>query len=145
MQKMRKGQSATKRGNERHIQSIETHHYEGAIPHPIILREFNEIVAGSAELLFKSAGKQAQYRRDVQLKALEANIYAQQQDLEIRKAQSKSVFQSDMLGQIFGFVICIACIFGAIYAGKNGQLELSLALTAMPTAALIKEFFVKKN
>lgn len=123
---------------------VEMHHYEGAIPHPMILRQFNEIVIGSAERLVKLAEDESLHRREMQRKTLDANISAQQRDLDIRQTQAKAVFRSDLVGQIFGYTTCLACIGGAIYAAQIEQEALAIALTAMPTAALIKQFFTNK-
>lgn len=120
-------------------------HYQGAIPHPDILRGIDELVPGAAARLVKMAEDEALHRRKVEAMTVEANIAAQQQQLLISKQQSKAVFNSDLLGQIAGFIVCFACIAAAVYLGLQGHDWLAGAIAAIPTAALIKAFILNKK
>ena len=82
-------------------------HYEGAVPHPDILRGIDELVPGAAARLIKLAEDEAQHRRKLETMTIDANISAQQQQLLIEKQQSKAVFRSDLMGQIAGLVVCL--------------------------------------
>lgn len=126
-------------------QMMTMHHYQGAIPPPAILDGFERIVPGCAEKIVNSALQESVHRRDVEQKSVDANIAAQKQELDIKKTQVDASSRHDLVGQIFGFVMCISCIGGAVYLAIIGQTGVSLALTAMPTAALIKQFFVDKK
>jgi uncharacterized membrane protein len=67
-------------------------HYEGAIPHPEILRGFELQVPGSAARLIKLAEDESAHRRKLELMTIDANISAQQQQLDLGSQQTKSVF-----------------------------------------------------
>jgi hypothetical protein len=69
----------------------------------------------------------------------------QNENICIAKQQNKVVNRSDIVGQIFGFIICIACVGAAIYLGISGHDELAGAITVIPSAAVIKSFFSSKN
>jgi uncharacterized membrane protein len=120
-------------------------HYQGAIPPPEILRGFEELVPGTAARLIALAEDESAHRRQVENKALDANIALQEQNVIIAKQQNKVVNRSDIMGQFFGFIICISCVGAAIFLGINGHDELAGAITVIPSAAVIKAFFSSKN
>ncbi|MEK7157651.1 MAG: DUF2335 domain-containing protein [Patescibacteria group bacterium] len=64
--------------------------FSGPLPHPDILRQFNEIVPGSAERIIKMAEEQSAHRKELEKKVIDSDI-----------TRSK-------WGQILGFVIAIA-------------------------------------
>lgn len=84
------------------------------------------------------------HRRTMESQALEANIEAQSRQLDIADSQNKAVFRSDFWGQVFGFVIAAACIIGSVYLAKIGNNVAAGFLAAMPTAAVIRAFFVRR-
>lgn len=84
------------------------------------------------------------HRRTMESKALDANIEAQRRQLDIAASQNKAVFRSDFWGQFFGFVIAGACIAGAVYLAIIGNNVAAGILAAMPTAAVIRAFFVRR-
>lgn len=120
-------------------------HYQGAVPHPDILRGIDEIVPGAAARIVKLAEDEANHRRKLEEMAMDANIATQQQQLLIEKQRSSAVFRSDMLGQIAGFLVCLSCIGAAIYLGIKGHDWLAGAIAAIPTAALIKAFVLTQK
>jgi len=120
-------------------------HYQGAVPHPDILAGIDKIVPGAAARLVTLAEEESHHRRNLELKAIEANIATQEQQTQIAQQQSRDVFKSDMIGQIFGFIVCLSCICAAIYLGINGHDVLAAGIAAVPTAALIKAFVLNKN
>ncbi len=126
-------------------QMMTMHHYQGAIPPPAILDGFERIVPGCAEKIVNSALQESIHRRDIEHKSMDANIAAQNQDLNIKELQVKLVFRSDAIGQWCGFITCILCAGGAVYFGVIGKDFLAASFLALPSAAVIKSFFVDKN
>lgn len=63
--------------------------FSGPLPHPEILKKFDEVVPGSAERIIKMAEDQSIHRKDLERKVIESDI-----------ARSK-------LGQVLGFFIAI--------------------------------------
>lgn len=107
--------------------------------------DYDGLVSGAAARIIKLAEDESAHRRQVENKALDANIALQEQNVVIAKQQNKVVNRSDILGQIFGFVICISCVGAAIYLGINGHDWLAGTITVIPSAAVIKSFFSSKN
>jgi len=89
------------------VQQHSVQSFSGPLPHPDILRQFNEVVPGSAERIIKMAEEQSAHRKDLEQKVISSDI-----------ARSK-------WGQILGFIIAIAglivsavvAIFGSAIAG----------------------------
>lgn len=120
-------------------------HYEGAIPHPEILRGFELQVPGSAARLIKQAEDESAHRRKLELMTIDANISAQQQQLDLGSQQTKSVFRSDLIGQISGLIVCLLAIVAAVFLGLEGHDGLAAIIAAIPTAAIIKAFTLNKK
>lgn len=119
--------------------------YEGPIPPPVILREFDQIVSGSAKQIMDMAHAESEHRRKLEIAATQANIDAQQKQLAINKYQSEAIFKSDRFGQIAGLVVSVSCVVGAVYLGFHDKQIVAVALAAIPTAAVIKAFFSEKE
>ena len=79
-------------------QIVEAFHYQGVLPPPNVLREFESTLEGTANRLLTLVEQEAKSRREVDLQVMQANIAAQQKQLEISLAQSKAVFKSDLIG-----------------------------------------------
>ncbi len=118
--------------------------YQGPIPPPEVLQGFEQLVPGTAERLIKLAEDESHHRRSLEQQAMDANVSAQQAQSRIGEYQSKAVFRSDTIGQIAGLVVSLACIAGAVYLAVNGHEWTAAALAALPTAAVIRAFFVPK-
>lgn len=117
--------------------------FEGPIPPPALLREYNQILPGAAERIIAMAENEGRHRQALENKAVDANIEAQKEQLSINKQQVTSTFRSDTLGQTFGFLISAGCIVGSIVSGLHNLTALSLALAAIPSAAIVKAFLNK--
>lgn len=114
--------------------------YQGLIPPPVILQQFDELRPGTADRIIQWAEDEQHHRRTLEREAQAANIAAQQRQLSIAESQHRAVFRSDMLGQILGFVVCGACIAGSIWLAVQGHSGVAIALAAIPTAAVIQAF-----
>ena len=77
--------------------------HQGPLPHPAILKQYDDIVPGAAERIITMAEQQAQHRRDLEMRV-------------IRTDNLKS-----LLGTIFAFVIALAGFGGGLYAALFGQ------------------------
>jgi uncharacterized membrane protein len=57
--------------------SIEISSYSGPLPHPQILREFEEPHPGTAQRIFDNFFLQAQHRRDLELQVIQTDSFSQ--------------------------------------------------------------------
>lgn len=117
--------------------------FEGPIPPPSLLREYNAIVPGAAERILALAENEGRHRQSLESKAVDANIEAQKKQLQINELQVKSTFRSDTLGQSFGFLISGGCVGGSVFLAMAGHTEIAAALAIIPSAAIVKAFLNK--
>jgi uncharacterized membrane protein len=106
---------------------------------------FDELVPGTAQKLIELAISESGHRRDLETKAVDANIAAQRLQLDIASRQNWIVFASDTIGQFMGFLMSAMCIGGAVWMGLHEHEAVALALAAVPTAAIVKAFFASRN
>jgi hypothetical protein len=78
------------------------------------------------------------HRHQQELQVTQANVAAQQRQLDIASLQVISIKWSDMAGQALGWVISMAAVGGAIYLAMNNHEWTACALAALPIAAIIK-------
>lgn len=118
--------------------------YQGPVPPPEFLERYEALVPGTARRMLQVAEDEALHRRRLEDQANAANVGAQDKQLAIVDYQSRSVFRSDVLGQVAGLAVSLACIGGAVYLALNGREWVAGVLAAIPTAAVIQAFFVKR-
>ncbi|WP_083918270.1 DUF2335 domain-containing protein [Methylosarcina fibrata] len=134
-----------KNSHRQQVVSAQLTNYQGPIPHPDILRGFDQLVPGTAQRLIKLAEDESLHRRRLEALALNSNIETQQKQIALDERQIRSVSRSDAIGQIFGFIICLICIASATYLGLKDHEWLAGAIAAIPTGALIKAFILNKK
>jgi uncharacterized membrane protein len=123
----------------------QTQVYQGPVPHPSLLKQFDDIVPGTAARMIALAEDESRHRRHQEELVNSGNIAAQAKQLAIADYQTKAVFRSDMIGQIAGIAVSLSCIAGAVYLATQGQWKVAIALAALPTAAVIQAFFAKRT
>jgi uncharacterized membrane protein len=114
--------------------------YSGSIPPPDLLRGFDDLVPGSAARIIAWAEDEQRHRHRMESGAQSANIDAQRRQIDLQSAQARAIFRSDMVGQVFGLVVCLSCIGGAVLLGLSGHPWVAGALCAIPTGAVIYAF-----
>jgi uncharacterized membrane protein len=101
-----------------------TEEYSGLIPHPRLMREWNDIVPGSAEKIFNRFEKQSDHRMQMENHVVKANNFKQ------------------YTGPIFGFIIAMTTILGGIYTALKGLTFLGGGLSFSGLAVLVGAFLV---
>ncbi len=86
---------------------IEAH--QGPLPHPEILKRYEEIVQGAATRILEMAEQEAAHRHSMEKRLLEI-------DLKALKAEMLDA----RLGQIFGFLIAVITVVSGVYCSING-------------------------
>ena len=103
------------------------------------------------DLLVRWNEEEQSHRRRMDQLAIEANIEAQRRQLDLAEGQldaqrtaamyqAQTVRHSDMLGQVFGWVLSTGAIVLAAYLAIEGHEAVAAALAALPTAAVIQSF-----
>ena len=99
----------------------------GPLPHPDHLREYENILPGSADRLMTMVEEQAQHRRQ-----LEESVTTSNTKLETR-------------GQILGFVIAMTALIGGGYIMASGQSVWGAAVAISAVAGLAGVFIWKSR
>lgn len=122
----------------------QTQVFEGPVPHPDIMAEFERLVPGAAREMFDWARADGEHTRAMEAATNAANIDAQRKQIALAEYQARSVFRSDLVGQVCGLVVSMGCVAGAVYLAVNGQPWVAVALAGIPTAAVIQAFMAKR-
>lgn len=96
--------------------------YSGPIPHPDILRGYEEVLSGSADRILKMTEKQLDHRIAIENKLVHGEN------------------QSRLLGQIAGFIIAIFGLGGSVFLGYNGKTWESGIMSGGTLAGLVAVF-----
>ena len=142
---VRHGKSVTAKsgGQSRpQIQVTGSELYEGPIPPPELLARFDDIAAGTGKRIIDQFMDEGVHRRQLELMTVQANVDAQAATTQLNAYQARSVVRSDLLGQILSTLVCLVCIAGAVWLAILGHYWVAALLAALPTATLVKSFFV---
>lgn len=107
--------------NHTHI-SVQSHSWEGPLPPPSVLEEFNRIVPNGAERIIRSWEEETQHRRDLD------------------KAEHSKFWRDAMVGKIFAFLFVIAALAVAAFAAYLGAEWLAVVLGAGTITSVVWAF-----
>ena len=98
-----------------------------SLPSPQKLREYDEVVPGSAERIFRMEEKE------------------QNQRITWVKETTTAEIRQEQYGQWFGFLIAVLCICGAVYLAMNGQVLVPSILAGSTVLGLAGRFIQSKK
>lgn len=107
---------------------------------PDVLQRFEEVLPGSAQKLLDNTLAESAHRRELERNAVTAGIDLGKRNMGAVEFQGwRAVY-----GQTIGFLVCLACIGGAVYlaAANPAEWQVPVALAAIPTAAVIRAFVI---
>jgi len=96
--------------------------YSGPLPHPSILKGYEDVLPGSADRILQMAENEADHRHKM--------------DNKIITSRSRDSF----LGVIFGFIISAIGVGGGVYLVATGTAGVGAAITAMSLSSLVGVF-----
>ena len=108
-------------------QRVESMSYSGPIPHPRLLKEFDDSILNGADRIMKMAEQQSKHRMDLETRVVKANN------------------RDSFLGVIFAGVVAIIIVIGSmllIYSDKNIQ---GLGILLASAVAYIGVFLKSKS
>jgi uncharacterized membrane protein len=109
------------------ISATSQHFWAGPLPSPQILREFNEIVPGSADRIITMAEKQEDHRIEIESKVIESNI------------------RNEKLGVISGLVIGLAGLSCATICALYGHDWVAGIIGGSTLVSLVSVFVIGKS
>lgn len=111
---------------ERRTEILEAY-YSGPLPPPSLLRDYDEIVPGSADRIITLAEKQSNHRRELEAARIHADI-----------GMSKT-------GMWLGFVLALVFIVGAFVLIALGHTLEGFAAAAVPIAAIVGSYLFTRR
>jgi uncharacterized membrane protein len=112
--------------------------YSGPIPHPEIIRGYEEVIQGSADRILKMTEKQLEHRIASEIKQLDHSI----------RTETKLINTQSLLsyfGLISGFIIAVFGLLGAIYLGVSDKSVASGIMSGGTLAGLVSVFVSGKS
>ena len=113
--------------NELIAQRIESMTYSGPIPHPQLLKEFNDVIPNGADRIMTMAEKQSGHRITLEEKVVNANN------------------RDSFLGVVFAGVIALLIVLGAIFLINNNKDVQGFSLLIGASVAYISVFLKSKS
>lgn len=89
--------------NQKQLALILERFYAGPLPHPTILKQFEEFIPGSADRILKIFEEQTTHRQYLEKSREEHNQFIEKKNLENNHKQITT-------GQFLGFFICLAAL-----------------------------------
>ncbi len=83
--------------------------YQGPIPSPDVLKQYNVLLPGAADRILSMAEQEAAHRHKMEERALEVEA----EDLKARARDSR-------WGQVFGFLIGVITVTAGVYTATKG-------------------------
>lgn len=108
-------------------QRIESMTYSGPIPHPQLLKEFNDVIPNGADRIMTMAEKQSGHRITLEEKVVNANN------------------RDSFLGVVFAGVIALLIVLGAIFLIYNNKDVQGFSLLIGASVAYISVFLKSKS
>lgn len=125
--------------------AVHLRHHQGPLPAPEDLHHYEALLPGAAERILRLAEDEATHRRRLEDRTSAANAATQAEQVAALAYQTRAIFRSDAIGQAAGLAVSLACVAGAVYLAGNGREWVAGALAAIPTAAVIQAFIVKRQ
>ena len=113
--------------NELLAQRIESMTYSGPIPHPQLLKEFNDVIPNGADRIMTMAEKQSEHRISLEEKLVNANN------------------RDSLLGVVFGGVIALLIVLGTIFLIYDNKDIQGFSLLIGSSVAYISVFLKSKS
>jgi len=101
--------------------------FSGPLPHPSILKGYEEILPGSADRILTMAENQSKHRQKLESKVVSSNS------------------RDSLLGVIFAFVLGVIGLIGGVYAAISGAEILGTIVSAGSIATLAGVFVYGTN
>ena len=115
-------------------ESLIAEQFEGPLPHPSILANYNSIQKGFADRIVSSFEKETNHRHEMDKKLLDSAIQAQK--YEATEAR---------LGQIFALLIGLSAIFAGSYTAIKGFPIPGTFIGTTGVAGLVSVFILGRN
>lgn len=115
-------------------QIAESHHWQGPLPPPGALLQFNDILDNGAERIFQMAASEQAHRIELEKLTLQANISAQ-------NLEGSAIKRGHYLGAAVSITSIVASVTAA-YLGAHWSV--SVALVGVPLMSAVRAIVLRK-
>lgn len=116
--------------------------FEGPLPHPDQLRQYEQVLPGVAERIVKMAEEEQRVR----LAVTQADSEQKASLIRIAEQESQAITRATAKGQNIGLFVTVACIACAMTCAVMGMSRwIVLGFLAVPTASYIASYIPKKT
>lgn len=114
-------------------------HRSGPLPAPEDLKEYDLLIPGAAQQIISMAESEQRHRISMEQATLVSDQRHRDQVLAAQVANTRSLFRREFVGQLFGWLIGVGCVGGAIYTVHVGGSPWAVAaFLGLPVASIIK-------
>ncbi len=89
---------------------VQERHFSGPLPHPEILRQYDELAPGLSERIVRMAEQEGEHRRELENEAV-----------EIERVKVEYAWREVVVGQVFALVIALSGIIAGGIVAVKGQ------------------------
>ena len=112
--------------------------HSGPLPDPQTLRDYDDLIPGSAAEIIKMASDQASHRREMERASLESDSAARTRQIEVENARIQGAIMTDRLGMFFGWAIAASSVAAGVYAMVADKYPaVTIAFLGLPIAGII--------
>ena len=95
--------------------------HQGPLPDPETLRDYDDLIPGSAAEIIKMASDQASHRRNLETLSQKSDSDARDKQIEIERVRISGSIFTERLGVILGWLIGVFCVGAAIWAAATDK------------------------
>ena len=110
-----------------HTQQVEFSTYSGPLPHPDILRQFDDVLPGSAERIFSQFEAQSAHRRSLEATVIASGAFSQK------------------LGTVSGLLIGVMGVGGGLWLAHDGKSLEGLSTSFTTLAVLVGTYLYQRR
>lgn len=113
--------------------------YQGPLPAPHDLFQYDQLLPGSADRIIAMAEREQAHRMNIEDQRCRADIRHRDEVVSGQRFNARGVFISDIFGQAAGAVVGLACVAGAVYVALQPGVHptVPIALVGLPVASII--------
>jgi uncharacterized membrane protein len=119
-------QSTSSQQDEAVMHAVEISSYSGPLPHPDILRSFEEIIPGAAQRIFTQFEEQSSHRREMEARVISSGAFSQR------------------LGTVSASFAGLIGVSGGIWLAHEGKSVVGLATLFTTLASLVGVYLYQK-
>lgn len=113
---------------------------QATIPPPDFLEHYDHLVPGTAARLIQMVQDEVEHRHSIEQMTARARIETSRREQAIAELAANIQSRSNLSGRMAGVLIALISIAACCFLALQNQTAVAIALTAVPSAAVIRAF-----